>query len=195
VETISDYEWRGNHAVNVTSRSLQRYNAVTSGTFASTGRFLLDLIIRRETVMTKFKAIGAAALAIALAAASPAMARPGGGGHMGGGGFHGGGAHFGGGGFRGGGAHFAAGGFRGGGFHGGGFRRGGFGPGIAAGVVAGAALGGLGYYGGYPYYGDSYAYDYDDGYVPAPTYYGNNDYVCQPGTYFRGEDGRTHLCQ
>jgi hypothetical protein len=140
--------------------------------------------------MTKFKAIGVAALAIALAAASPVMARPGGGGHMGGGGFHGGGAHFGGGGFRGGGAHFAGGGFRGGGFH-----RGGFGPGIAAGVVAGAALGGLGYYGGYPYYGDSYAYDYDDGYAPAPTYYGNNGYVCQPGTYFRGEDGRTHLCQ
>jgi hypothetical protein len=139
--------------------------------------------------MMKFKTIGAAALAIALAAASPAMARGGhggGGGHMGGGG----GAHFAGGGFHGGGAHFAGGGFRGGGFH-----RGGFGPGIAAGVIAGAAIGGLGYYGGYPDYGNSYAYDYDNGYAPAQNYYGNNDFVCQPGTYFRGEDGRRYLCQ
>ena len=77
-------------------------------------------------------------------------------------------------------------------FAGGGFRHGGFGPGIAAGVIAGAALGGL----GYGYYGDSYAYDYGDNYAPAPYYYGNNNgFVCQPGTYFRGEDGRTHLCQ
>jgi hypothetical protein len=167
--------------------SLWRYNAVTSGTLAIAGRSLLDTI--GELVMTKFKAIGAACLAIALAAASPAMAR---GGHGGGGGGHmGGGAHFGGGGFHGGGAHFAGGGFRGGGFH-----RGGYGPGIAAGVIAGAALGGLGYYGGY--YGDSYAYDngpYDNGYAPGPAYYSNDGYACQPGTYFRGEDGRRYLCQ
>jgi hypothetical protein len=123
--------------------------------------------------MTNVKIIGAACLAAVLATASPAMARGGGhmgGGHMGGGGFHGG-------------SHFA-----GGGFHGG---RGGFGPGIAAGVLAGAAIGGL----GYGYYGDSYAYDYGDNYAPAPDYYNNNGFVCQPGTYFRGEDGRRHLCQ
>ena len=35
-------------------------------------------------------------------------------------------------------------------------------------------LGGLGYYDGY--YGDSYAYDYDDGYAPAPYYYDNGQY-------------------
>lgn len=52
--------------------------------------------------MKKFAFIGVGCLAIALAAASPALAR--GGGRGGGGGFHGvgGGAHFAGGGFRGG---------------------------------------------------------------------------------------------
>jgi hypothetical protein len=131
--------------------------------------------------MRKFGTIGAACLAVVLAAASPALARGG----------HGGGGH--GGGFHGGGAHFAGGGFRGGGFRGG---RGGFGPGIAAGVIAGAALGaGAGYYGGYGpgYYGDSYAYD-DGGYGYAP-YAAQNGFVCRPGTWFRGEDGRRHLCQ
>jgi hypothetical protein len=50
------------------------------------------------------------------------------------------------------------------------------------------------------YYGDSYAYDngYDGGY---DGYYNNgyandpNGFVCQPGTWFRGADGRRHLCQ
>jgi hypothetical protein len=139
----------------------------------------------RRMVMTKFKAIGAVALAIALAAASPAMARGGGGG-----GGHGGGGHMGGGGGHfGGGAHFAG----GGGFHGGGFRRGGgWGPGLAVGALAGAAA--LGYYGAYGPGYDSYAYDngaYDNGY----GYYDNSGYSCQPGTYFRGQDGRRYLCQ
>jgi hypothetical protein len=39
----------------------------------------------------------------------------------------------------------------------------------------------------------SYAYDnghgYDNGYAR------RNGFVCQPGTWFRGEDGRRHLCQ
>jgi hypothetical protein len=65
-------------------------------------------------------------------------------------------------------------------------------------VVAGAVLGGGGYYGGgYApgYYDDSYAYDngydgsYDNGYAA------RNGFTCQPGTWFRGEDGRRHLCQ
>jgi hypothetical protein len=139
--------------------------------------------------MTKFKVLGAICLAATLAAASPALARPG---HVGG--------------MRGA-AHFAGG---GGAWHGGGFRRGGgIGAGIAAGVVAGAVLGGgYGYYGGDPgYYGDSYAYDpgsgYDTGYYnngyngPQNNYYNNNPngFVCQPGTVFKGEDGRPHLCQ
>lgn len=64
-------------------------------------------------------------------------------------------------------------------------------------MIAGAALGaGTGYYGGYGpgYYDDSYAYDNGyDGYAPAP--YVANGFVCQPGTWFRGEDGRRHICQ
>jgi hypothetical protein len=160
----------------------------------------LHRFFTEEWMMTKLKILGAACVSLALVA-TPALARPGGGWG------HGGGAHF-----SGGGAHFA-----GGHFHGGGFR-GGFGPGIAAGVIAGAALGGYGYYNGYgPGYGDSYAYDdsyspgYDNGYAVGPGYaaspgyvtgpaYDNgyarrNGFVCQPGTLFRGEDGRTHLCQ
>jgi hypothetical protein len=142
--------------------------------------FTTCLIYRRRNSMTKFKTLGAICLAISLAAASPALARAG----HGGAGFHGGG-------FHGGGAHFAGGGFRGGGFHGG---RGGIGvgPGIAAGLVAGAVIGGgYGYYGGPGYYDNSYAYDngYNGGYAA------RNGFVCQPGTWFRGEDGRPHLCQ
>jgi hypothetical protein len=41
-------------------------------------------------------------------------------------------------------------------------------------AVGGAAAGAYGYY-GYPSYGQGF--------------------VCRPGTYFRGEDGRRHLCQ
>jgi len=31
------------------------------------------------------------------------------------------------------------------------------------------------------------------GYYNHPSY--NQSFACQPGTYFRGEDGRRHLCQ
>jgi hypothetical protein len=138
-----------------------------------------------ETVMKKFTMIGAACLAVVLAAASPALAQ---GGNRG---------------FHNGGAHFAGGGYRGGGF------RGGVGPGIAAGLIAGAVVGGVvssGYGPGYGprYYDDSYAYDngydstpYNNGYNGAYDngYAVRNGFVCQPGTVFRGEDGRPHLCQ
>ncbi len=131
--------------------------------------------------MIRIGTIGAACLAVAFATASPAFAQ---GGNRG---FHGGGAHF-----------------TGGGYRGGGFRGAGILPGIAAGVVAGAVLGGgPGYYGGYqssyddlyayepayPYANNSYSYTYDPGYAA------RNGFVCQPGTVFRGEDGRNHLCQ
>src|ERR1700738_1815241 len=155
------------------------------GTFEASGYCLFDS--SGETVMTKFGTIAAACLAVALAASTPVLAQ----GRHGGGGFHAGGAHC------------AGGGMRGGGFRGG---HGGFGPGIAAGVVAGAVIGGAGYYGsGYApgYYGDSYAYDngydgaYDNGYNGGYDngYSTRNGFVCQPGSLFRGEDGRTHLCQ
>ncbi len=59
----------------------------------------------------------------------------------------------------------------------------GFWPGeVAAGVVGGAIR------------NDSYAYN--DGYYSHRTYRGyNNGFVCEPGTMFRGEDGRRHICQ
>jgi hypothetical protein len=46
-----------------------------------------------------------------------------------------------------------------------------------------------------PFRGDSYA-RYDNGYSGGynDTYAGSW-FVCQPGTYFRGEDGRRHICQ
>jgi hypothetical protein len=150
---------------------------------ASTGTFeALECSLTNssgEIVMTRFGTMAAACLAVALAATSPALARGGHGGRGGGAGFHGGAAHFAGGGFR-----------------GGGFRRGVVGPGIAAGIVAGSVIGAGAYYGGYgPGYDDSYAYDngynggYDNGYAV------RNGFVCQPGTFFRGEDGRRYLCQ
>ena len=74
---------------------------------------------------------------------------------------------------------------------------------VAAGVVggalatAGAAVDTAGAIATAPFHGDSYAYDnsgnnngwYDQGYAQ------RNGFVCQPGTWFRGEDGRQHPCQ
>jgi hypothetical protein len=57
----------------------------------------------------------------------------------------------------------------------------------AAAGIAGAAVGTAGAIATAPFRGpgyDSYAYDQNP-----------NGYVCQPGTWFRGEDGRRHPCQ
>jgi hypothetical protein len=54
--------------------------------------------------------------------------------------------------------------------------------GTAAGI-AGAAIGTAGAIATSPFR-DSYAYDRNP-----------NGFVCQPGTWFRGADGRRHLCQ
>ena len=40
---------------------------------------------------------------------------------------------------------------------------------------------------------DSYAYD--NGYIYDDGHAARNGFVCQPGTLFRGEDGRRHICQ
>jgi hypothetical protein len=68
----------------------------------------------------------------------------------------------------------------------------GFWPGNVAAGVAGAAVGTAAAVATAPFR-DSYAYDnsgrYDQGYAQ------RNGFVCQPGSLFRGEDGRTHLCQ
>jgi len=74
------------------------------------------------------------------------------------------------------------------------YRDSGFWPGDVAAGVAGAAVGTAAAVATAPFRG-AYAYDtgnrgwYDQGYAQ------RNGLVCQPGTWFRGEDGRRHLCQ
>jgi hypothetical protein len=87
----------------------------------------------------------------------------------------------------------------------------GFWPGdVAAGVVGGAvatadaAVNTAGAIATAPFRGDSYAY-YNNGYDNGSNGYNNswqgqsyaerNGFVCQPGTWFKGEDGRRHICQ
>lgn len=76
----------------------------------------------------------------------------------------------------------------------------GFWPLDAAGAVAGAAVGTAAAVASAPFqgWGNSYA-SYDRG---GPGWYGNwdayaahNGIVCKPGTWFKGDDGRRHLCQ
>lgn len=82
----------------------------------------------------------------------------------------------------------------------------GFWPGdVAAGAVggaigvAGAAVNTAGAIATAPFRGwdNSYAY-YNgpiDSYDSRDSYARRNNFVCQPGTWFRGEDGRRHICQ
>jgi hypothetical protein len=60
--------------------------------------------------------------------------------------------------------------------------------------VVGGAIGTAGAIATAPFRNDAYAYN--DGYY-GRRYYGgyNSGFVCQPGTMFRGEDGRRHICQ
>ncbi|MFT4121271.1 hypothetical protein [Bradyrhizobium sp.] len=85
----------------------------------------------------------------------------------------------------------------------------GFWPIAAAGAVAGAAVGTAAAVASAPFggWGNSYAYDnsgtynasYDRGeqgwYGNWDTYAARNGIVCRPGTWFKAEDGRQHLCQ
>jgi hypothetical protein len=74
----------------------------------------------------------------------------------------------------------------------------------AAAGIAGAAVGTAGAIAAAPF-GNSYAYDNgyngrDNGYYGRGngyTYYTdpNNGFACQPGTWFKGGDGRMHPCQ
>ena len=59
----------------------------------------------------------------------------------------------------------------------------------AGAAVAGAAIGTAGAIATAPFRGprDSYAYD--------PYADPNNGFVCRPGTWYRGADGRRHPCQ
>jgi hypothetical protein len=69
-----------------------------------------------------------------------------------------------------------------------------FWPGELAAGVVGGAIGTAGAIATAPFRNDSYAYN--DGYY-GQRYYGDfdNGFVCQPGTTFRGADGRRHICQ
>jgi len=62
---------------------------------------------------------------------------------------------------------------------------------VAAGIVGGA-VGTAGAIATAPFRHDRYAYD---GYYGRPYGGYDNGFVCQPGTTFRGEDGRRHICQ
>jgi hypothetical protein len=76
----------------------------------------------------------------------------------------------------------------------------GFWPAEAAAGIAGAAVGTAGAIATAPFRGDSYAYYNGDGSYNGRgwdnrSYAERNGFVCQPGTWFKGDDGRRHLCQ
>jgi hypothetical protein len=68
------------------------------------------------------------------------------------------------------------------------------GPVDAAVGIAGAAVGTAAAIATSPFRG---SYGYDNGYNGRsdPYYASRSGFVCQPGTWFRGEDGRRHPCQ
>ena len=77
----------------------------------------------------------------------------------------------------------------------------GFWPADVAAGVAGASIGTAGAIATAPFRDDSYAYYNGDGSYNGyrgwdnRSYAERNGFVCQPGTWFKGEDGRRHLCQ
>jgi hypothetical protein len=66
-----------------------------------------------------------------------------------------------------------------------------FWPAAAAAGIVGGAVGTAGAIATAPFRGDRYAYN--NGY--RNEYVANNGFVCQPGTWFKGGDGRRHPCQ
>ncbi|SHH53440.1 hypothetical protein [Bradyrhizobium erythrophlei] len=75
----------------------------------------------------------------------------------------------------------------------------GFLPGDAAAGVVGGAIGTAGAIATAPFRNDAYAYDnsgrYDNSGWDTRSYAERNGFVCQPGKWFKGEDGRRHLCR
>ncbi|TFV48802.1 hypothetical protein [Bradyrhizobium niftali] len=75
----------------------------------------------------------------------------------------------------------------------------GFWPTDVATGVAGAAIGTAGAIATAPFRAmdNSYAYDnsWDNRGWDTRTYAQRNGFVCTPGTWFKGEDGRRHICQ
>lgn len=74
----------------------------------------------------------------------------------------------------------------------------GFWPAEAAAGIAGAAVGTAGAIASAPFRRNSYAYDNGDNSYRGwdnRSYAERNGFVCQPGTWFKGDDGRRHPCQ
>ena len=69
------------------------------------------------------------------------------------------------------------------------------GPVDAAAGVAGAVVGTAAAIATAPFRDSRDSYADDNGYRYNNGYDNRNGFVCQPGTWFRGEDGRRHLCQ
>lgn len=70
----------------------------------------------------------------------------------------------------------------------------GFWPADVAGGIAGAAIGTAGAIATAPFRAADDAYAYDRGW-DRRTYAQRNGFVCTPGTWFKGDDGRRHICQ
>jgi hypothetical protein len=66
-----------------------------------------------------------------------------------------------------------------------------FAPAAAAAGIAAGAVGAAGAIATAPFRGDRYAYD--NGYKN--DFAARNGFVCRPGTWFKGDDGRMHPCQ
>jgi hypothetical protein len=75
--------------------------------------------------------------------------------------------------------------------------RSGFWPADAAAGIAGAAVGTAGAIATAPFRSWDNSYAYDNGYRgwDQRSYAQRNGFVCTPGTWFKGEDGRRHICQ
>lgn len=71
----------------------------------------------------------------------------------------------------------------------------GFWPLDAAGAAAGAAVGTAGAIATAPFRAMDNSYAYDNRGWDRRSYAQRNGFVCTPGTWFKGEDGRRHMCQ
>lgn len=71
----------------------------------------------------------------------------------------------------------------------------GFWPTDVAAGVAGAAIGTAGAIASAPFRAWDNSYAYDNRGWDTRTYAQRNGFVCTPGTWFKGEDGRRHMCQ
>jgi hypothetical protein len=71
----------------------------------------------------------------------------------------------------------------------------GFWPTDVAAGVAGAAIGTAGAIATAPFRAFDNSYAYDNRGWDRRTYAQRNGFVCTPGTFFKGEDGRRHVCQ